>query len=129
MNEPVLARLQHLMNLREEVETLSLGPWLPLADWTEEDIFLLLHLDVPGIDGDSLELHEDGNQVTIAGKRAAPSRLLNQERPYGIFTRTLQFPQEVLPQTAEATLKNGILTIRFNKRHPTININSQTLAT
>ena len=36
MDKPVLARLQHLMTLREEVETLGRpGPWQPAADWQD----------------------------------------------------------------------------------------------
>lgn len=125
MNEPVLARLQHLMNLREEVETLGgVGPWLPPADWTAEDSHLVLHLDVPGVLPDSLELLEEGTTVTVAGERLAPERRLQGERPSGTFRRSFSFPDEVLPQTGEAQLMNGVLSVRFQKRHPTIDVNA-----
>ena len=124
MNEPVLARLQHLMNLREEVETLGgVGPWTPAADWTAEDSHLVLHLDVPGVLPDSLELLEEGNTVTVAGERPALERRLQGERPAGTFRRTFTFPDEVLPQTGEAHLLAGVLSVRFQKRHPTIDVN------
>lgn len=125
MNEPVLARLQHLMKLREEVETLGLGgPWTPPADWVDEGTHLLLLLDVPGVDPDRLELLEDGQTVTIAGSRERPIRTLSSERPGGIFTRTLPFPEPVLPQSGQASLSAGVLSIRFEKRHPTIDVNA-----
>ncbi|MDV6374505.1 Hsp20/alpha crystallin family protein [Deinococcus arenicola] len=127
MNEPVLARLQHLMTLREEVETLSSGPWTPAADWADGDTHLTLYLDVPGIDPERLEMHEEDGTLTVAGERAAPeglhsSPLLSTERPSGVFRRTLVFPREVLPQSGEAHLAGGVLTVRFQKKHPTIDV-------
>jgi HSP20 family protein len=124
MNEPVLARLQHLMTLREEVETLGVGagPWIPAADWADEDAHLTLYLDVPGIDPDRLEMHEEDGMLTVAGERTAPEGLLSAERAAGIFRRVLAFPREVLPQTGEAQLAGGVLTVRFQKKHPTIDV-------
>jgi len=125
MNEPVLARLQHLMTLREEVETLGTGsPWTPPADWVDEDTHLLLLLDVPGVDPASLELEEEGPSVTVAGVRELPARTLSAERPGGPFTRTLHFPEPVVPQSGQAHLAGGVLQVRFEKRHPTIDVDS-----
>ncbi|MBB5365488.1 Hsp20/alpha crystallin family protein [Deinococcus humi] len=122
MNEPVLARLQHLMTLREEVETLGAGPWIPAADWADEDAHLTLYLDVPGISPERLEMHEEDGMLTVAGERTAPEGLLSAERASGIFRRVLTFPREVLPQTGEAHLAGGVLTVRFQKKHPTIDV-------
>lgn len=123
MNEPVLARLQHLMTLREEVESLGgVGRWTPAADWADEDSHLTLHLDVPGVTPDSLELQEDGQTVTVMGERPATKNLLSAERATGAFSRSLTFPQEVVPQSGVAALSGGVLTVRFQKRHPTIDV-------
>lgn len=124
MNEPVLARLQHLMTLREEVETLGAGPWTPAADWADGDTHLTLYLDVPGIDPGRLEMHEDGGMLTVAGERPAPQGLLSAERPAGVFRRVLAFPREVLPQSGEAHIAGGVLTVRFQKKHPTIDVHA-----
>lgn len=125
MNEPVLSRLQHLMTIREGVENLSQPTaWHPAADWIDEDSHLLLLLDIPGVDGESLALHEDGEQVTISGERPSPTRLISEERPSGSFSRTLPFPERVVPQSGQASLVQGVLTVRFEKLHPTINVTS-----
>ncbi|GAA5514873.1 hypothetical protein Dcar01_03636 [Deinococcus carri] len=125
MNEPVLARLQHLMTLREEVETLGQGgPWTPPADWVDQGTHLLLLLDVPGVDPDSLELHEEEGTVTVAGRREAPERRLRAERSAGTFTRTLSFPETVIPRSGQARLNAGVLSVSFEKRHPTIDVNA-----
>lgn len=126
MNELVLGRLQHLMTLREEAESLAAGgPWLPAADWTESDTHLTLCLDVPGVAPEALELLEEGNVVTVVGERAAPERLLLGERPSGRFTRTLTFPAEVVPQSGQAQLASGVLQVQFEKRHQTIEVPSR----
>ncbi|MFB9992494.1 Hsp20/alpha crystallin family protein [Deinococcus oregonensis] len=132
MNEPVLARLQQLMNLREEVETLgSTRPWIPAADWIDGDSHLILLLDVPGVNLDTLALSEEDDTVTIQGERPAVDetlgRVLSAERASGKFTRTLVFPEAVLPQSGEARLSAGVLTIQFEKRHPTIDATAQEL--
>lgn len=125
MNEPVLARLQQLMTLREEVETLGHGsPWTPPADWVDDQTHLLLLLDVPGVDPGSLEMAEEGLNLTVAGLREVPDRRLSSERPGGSFTRTLHFPEPVVPQSGQAHLAGGVLHVRFEKLHPTIDVDS-----
>ncbi|WP_339095781.1 Hsp20/alpha crystallin family protein [Deinococcus sp. VB142] len=122
---PVLARLQHLMTLREQVETLSDGgPWVPAADWRDVGTHLELLLDVPGVAPETLALAEEGQQVTVSGERTPPSQLLSSERPSGAFSRTFTFPQEVHPASGEASLAGGVLTIRFEKLHPTIDVDT-----
>lgn len=125
--KPVLARLQHLMTLREEVETLTQGgPWTPAADWRDAGTHLELLLDVPGVDPASLALEEDGGQVAVSGERPGAEEegcpLLSRERPSGRFTRVLPFPEEVRPNSGVASLAGGVLTVRFEKLHPTIDV-------
>lgn len=123
MNEPVLSRLQQLMTIREGVENLGQpGRWHPAADWVDSGTHLLLLLDVPGVNLDSLALEEQGNTVTVSGERDAPEHVLSAERPSGTFSRALHFPQDVLPQTGQASVKNGVLTVQFEKKHPTIDV-------
>ena len=127
MNEPVLSRLQQLMTIREGVENLGQpGPWHPAADWVDNGTHLLLLLDVPGVNIDTLTLEEQGDTVTITGERATPEHTLSTERPSGSFNRALTFPEEVLPQTGQASVKNGVLTVQFEKKHPTIDVACQT---
>jgi HSP20 family protein len=126
MNEPVLARLNNLMSLREEVERISSAfPWEPAADWLDQGTHLLLVMDVPGLNADHLELSEEHGELTIAGERSTGpgdhlhGEFLSRERPDGHFVRTLTFPDAVLPNSAEASLNNGVLSVRFEKRRKT----------
>ena len=116
------------MALREEVESLTGdGPWAPAADWIDEDTHLTLVMDVPGVAAEHLALQEEGDTVTVSGQRPAPERRLVAERPGGSFRRTLGFPEPVLPQSGEAQLIAGVLTVRFQKRHPTIDVGAREL--
>lgn len=115
------------MTVREEAEGL-LGQgsvargFTPAADWLDEGAVLTLLLDVPGAEAASLEMHEDGDQLTVAGLRAETEagRLLLSERGAGRFSRTLTFPEEVVAGSGEASLNAGVLRVRFQKVHPTI---------
>ncbi|MFC4453421.1 Hsp20/alpha crystallin family protein [Deinococcus sonorensis] len=123
MNEPVLTRLNNLMQLRQEVETLATtGPWEPAADWLDEGTHLVLMLDVPGVDPQRLELLEEGDEVTVAGERTTllHAEPLRRERPLGTFSRTMRFPEPVVSQSAQAQLGSGVLTVRFEKRQKTL---------
>lgn len=113
------------MTLREEVELLGeTAPWWPLADWQDEGLFLVLLLDVPAADPQSLSLTEEGNELTVRGERHLPAALLHSERPSGSFSRTFNFPEEVIPGSGQASLAGGVLSIRFEKKCPTIDIGS-----
>lgn len=126
MDELVLGRLHQLMNIREGVESLTTPmPWTPAADWLDEGTHLVLVLDVPGVNPDTLALTEKGDSVTVSGQRDTPQHLLISERPQGGFSRILSAPQAILPQTAQANLVGGVLTVRFEKKHPTIDVSSQ----
>lgn len=126
MNEPVLSRLQHLMSLREEVESLSRGGrWVPATDWCDAGTHLELWVDVPGVAAESLTLSEEGQHVTVSGEREPLTRLISGDRPGGHFDLTLTFPEEVLSQSGQASLAQGVLTVRFEKRYPTIDVRSE----
>ncbi|WP_425147695.1 Hsp20/alpha crystallin family protein [Deinococcus sp.] len=123
MNEPVLARLNNLMHLREEVEHLEVAfPWEPAADWLDQGTHLVLVMDLPGLLPDHLELREDGDELTMAGERHLdiPGELLSRERPGDSFSRTLRFPDAVIPGSGQATLSGGVLNVRFEKRRKTL---------
>ncbi len=114
------------MTVREEAEgVLDAGTeygFAPAADWRDEGAHLTLLLDIPGVEASTLELQEDGDQLTISGQRRAEEagRPLLSERRTGPFTRTLQFPEAVRAGSGEASLHAGVLRVRFDKLHPTI---------
>src|SRR3989344_3220348 len=73
---------------------------------------------VAGVKPDDLDISIDKDSVTIKGKResnrlADKENAICQELYWGGFSRTISLSDEMYSENAEATIKNGILTIRL----------------
>jgi len=119
--------LNTLALIRERVEQIaSPAPaWTPFADWFETADDLILVMDVPGVEPESLELAHDGEAVILAGRRASQpwGEPRVSERPRGLFERSLALPEPVEPGSAEAQYRNGQLEVKFRKLGRTITVN------
>jgi len=89
---------------------------------------------VPGLSADALSLEVLGDTVTIRGELPAPEhkdgeQVLLHERRYGKFARSVTLPAELDGAHAEATVDNGVLTVRLPKaetaKPKTIKINAK----
>ena len=119
--------LSQLAKIRERVAQISQrSGWSPAADWFESDDALLLVLDAPGLDMSLLELNHDGNLLTITGTREDQGygARLHGERPLGSFSRVLEIPVSVEPDSGVAQYRSGQLEIRFGKLGRTITIDA-----
>jgi len=77
---------------------------------------------IAGVDPDDVDVDVTSESVTIKGSRKRKRSVteddyLYQECFWGKFSRSIILPQEVDPERAESSLKNGILTIRLPKLH------------
>ncbi len=75
---------------------------------------------VPGLKPDEVSVEVVGDVVTIRGETATENKdegsdYLLQERRYGKFTRTITLPTDLDSVKAEATVADGILTLRVPK--------------
>ena len=71
-----------------------------------------------GVKPDDLDISIDKDSVSIKGKRESNrlterDKALVQELYWGSFSRTISLSDEMDTDNAEATIKNGILTIRL----------------
>lgn len=86
--------------------------------WDADDA-LHVEAEVPGIKQDDLEVFALGNELTIKGRRApleGENRTYHcRERGTGEFTRVLTLPVDVDANQIEATLKDGVLSLRLPK--------------
>lgn len=78
----------------------------------------MLQAAVPGLGPEDLDIDLTGGTLTIRGERAAPElpeghRHLRRERQHGKFVRTLELPFPVDPDSVDAVVKDGLLTIRM----------------
>jgi HSP20 family protein len=81
---------------------------------------IVVQSTVAGVDPENLEINITNESVTIRGKREKIETIEDknyfyQECFWGKFSRSIILPQEVDPDAANASLKNGVLTIRMPK--------------
>ena len=90
----------------------------PLNVWENGDC-AYVEAEVPGLGLDDLEIHVTGNELTIEGQRDdTPDEDLkyhHRERCVGKFARRITLPYDVEVGQVEATLKDGLLTVKLPK--------------
>lgn len=90
----------------------------PAVNLWSDDSSLVLKAEIPGIDPEKLDVTVNRNTITLSGTReiGKPQEgetYFRQERPADSFSRTLELPFEVDPQSAEANYEKGVLTLRL----------------
>ena len=90
---------------------------LPLFQTPDE---IIIESPIAGVKPDNLDIAITTESVTIKGKRSHDRKAKDedyfyQETYWGIFSRSIILPQEVDAEKAEATVKNGVLTIHLPK--------------
>lgn len=79
----------------------------------EHDI--VVHVDLPGVDPDSIDLTVEGRQLTLRAERsfalAEGEELITNERRHGSMTRVLHLSEKLDPAGVEADFQNGVLTL------------------
>jgi HSP20 family protein len=86
----------------------------PMDAYRRGDQFFV-HLDLPGVDADSIELTAENNMLTVSAERRFESeeedQVVIRERPQGQFTRQLLLGESLNVDRIEATYENGVLTL------------------
>lgn len=81
---------------------------------------IIIESPIAGVRPENLDVSITTESVTITGKREKERKVKEedyfyQECYWGRFSRSIILPQEVDAEKAEATVKNGVLTIRLPK--------------
>ena len=83
---------------------------------------LRLYAEVPGLSEKDITLNINQNVLTLSGERKVEVpegySVHRQERGSYTFSRSFSLPCEVDPEKANATVKDGILTIVMPKQMP-----------
>ncbi|KAJ3050149.1 hypothetical protein HK097_008861 [Rhizophlyctis rosea] len=93
----------------------------PRLDFSEQDNTYVVKVDLPGVDKDKVDIHvENGNILAISGKREEEKeekgeRFYRKERSYGSFERRVRMPEDAQVENAQATVEQGVLTVKFSK--------------
>ncbi len=96
------------------------GSWLPAIDLTETEKEFILRVEVPGVPRENLDVHLEGEVLTLTGHREkkiheANENMLWEERETGKFTRNIRLPKAVEANKVEAIYTEGVLTVRLPK--------------
>jgi len=89
-------------------------------DVYQTDLDIVIKSTIAGVDSDDLDITITNDMLTIRGYRRkeeeiAPENYFYQECYWGPFSRSVILPTDVDPEKAEASLKNGLLTIKLPK--------------
>jgi HSP20 family protein len=103
------------------LEGLGEGMFTPPVDIKEDADSYTVHLEVPGVSQDNLQLSLQDNVLTIKGSKeqkqeSGEGRYRRIERSYGSFSRSLSLPRNVDATRVEANLEDGVLEVRLPKR-------------
>lgn len=99
----------------------GIGAYIPRLDTTEQNNEIKITAEVPGIEENNLDVTVTDDSVTIKGDKkdevteGRDQAFHSIERSYGSFERSILLPCKVESAKAQATLKNGILTITVPK--------------
>lgn len=89
---------------------------IPMDAYRRGDRFFV-HLDLPGVDPDSIDLTAEQSALTISAERQFESdegdELLISERPQGTFTRQLLLGDNLDVDRIDAGYENGVLTLEI----------------
>jgi len=85
---------------------------------TDNDV--VIRSTIAGVKPEDLDVSINNDMITIRGERRKDEEVSDenyyyQECYWGSFSRSVILPVDVLPEKIEASMKNGILTIRLPK--------------
>jgi len=91
----------------------------PALNIWEDANCLFAEAEVPGLSMQNIEVFVEGDELTLKGHRdtldAREYTYHRRERGTGEFSRTLRLPVEINADEVEATISNGVLTIKLPK--------------
>ena len=91
----------------------------PAMNTWEDGGAAYVEAELPGMNMDDVEIFVRGSDVTISGERkmAEPENASwhRRERSQGKFTRSLSLPWEIDADRVEATLRDGVLSVKLPK--------------
>ncbi len=94
--------------------------WAPRVDVSDSEKQITVQAEIPGCDAEDIDVSLDGRILTIKGekireKEEKEKNYVRVERAHGQFSRTIEMPTDVDPETVDASYKKGVLKVVLNK--------------
>jgi HSP20 family protein len=101
------------------------GVMAPAIDISETEKAYRVKVEIPGVEPDHLNITTGDGYLTIEGEKKSESEengenFLRRESSYGSFKRMVSLPEIADTDKAEASFKNGVLSISVPKREEAI---------
>ena len=97
-------------------------PIRPATDVVERANDWILVLDVPGADESALSVEVEDRELRVSAPLASRSlegeRIVQRERPQGVYVRSFRLGDDADPHSIEAELRHGLLSLRIAKAEP-----------
>lgn len=92
----------------------------PRMDMSETDDDVTLRFELPGVKAEEVDISISGNLLTLRAEKSEKNEQKRgdytySERSFGTFSRSVQIPAGVNPDSVDATYQDGILTVRLAK--------------
>jgi HSP20 family protein len=94
-----------------------------IVDLIDEGDHYLVNAELPGFSKDQVDVKINRDGLVIRAEQQAQNEqknknYLHRERAYSAFERIIEFPEEVVPQKVEGTMKDGVLQLTVPKKEP-----------
>lgn len=98
----------------------SAGAWSPALDVEETEDHFTLHIELPGVNPDDVDVSFEENVLTVEGERkfyeqGEAEGFRRVERHFGRFHRAVRLPDRVDADKIDASYRDGLLTITVPK--------------
>lgn len=103
----------------DDADRVPPGEWLPATDVYESKNALVVVMEVPGLEPDSLRVAIRDRSLVVSGERRPRQpggTFLCLERPHGRFERAVKLDGPVDVARARAALGGGLLTVTLPRR-------------
>ena len=90
----------------------------PVTLWEENNSFFV-EIDLPGVKLEEVDVTLEDNTLRIKAERKLPTgerKYWHQERSFGKVQRVITLPDVVDPESIEAELREGVLSLKLTKR-------------
>jgi HSP20 family protein len=106
-------------------EWLNIEPVVPVreatVDLVDEGNRFVVHAEMPGVAKDNIDVALTNNSIEISAETDVETKdteknFVVRERVYSHIYKQLSFPEEVIPEQAESTFRNGLLEVSIPKK-------------
>lgn len=114
---------QTIDNIRSDIEKSIVDyTFVPGKDIIETDDSVIVHVDLPGINKQDIELNVTEKRMRVKAKFDITSEIergsyitINDQKS-GVIRRTVRFPRKVIPEEADARFDRDVLIVEVPKQ-------------